>query len=186
MPTALITGASKGIGRSIALRLADDGYDLVIHHRSSEEEANDVARAGVSLAVKTLVVQADLTSVDASTILVEAALDRFDTIDVLINSASMFEADGWEDATMQNIQSHMIVNVFAPLALTRAVANAAEKVDADPGSISVVHSLDQKLTNPNPDYISYTMSKQALEVKTRMLKNEPPLCTLYVFENAKN
>jgi NAD(P)-dependent dehydrogenase (short-subunit alcohol dehydrogenase family) len=169
MPTALITGASKGIGRSIALRLADDGYDLVIHHRSSATEAQDVAEAGVSLGIQSLVVQADLTASDSSAILVEAGLERFGTIDVLVNSASMFEADGWEDATMQNIQSHMIVNVFAPLALTRAVAHAAEQAGADSGSISVVNILDQKLTNPNPDYISYTMSKQALEVQTRML-----------------
>ncbi len=169
MPTAIITGASKRIGRSITLRLADDGYDLLIHHRSSEEQAADVAEVAVSLGVRAIIVQADLSEPDAAQLLVDAALAEFGTVDALINSASMFESDSWHDATSENLHAHMAINVFAPLSLTRAVAHAAESSDADPGSVSVVNILDQKLTNPNPDHISYTMSKQALEVQTRML-----------------
>lgn len=169
MPTAVITGASRRIGRSIALRLADDGYDLVVHHRASAEEAEDVAAVARSLGVESVVVARDLNDPGAAASLVAASLDAFGSVDALVNSASMFESDGWQDVTLETMQAHMAINVFAPLDLTRAVASVASTAEADPGSISIVNILDQKLINPNPDHISYTMSKSALEVQTRML-----------------
>jgi len=169
MPAAIITGASRRIGRAIALRLADDGYDLIVHHRSSADAADDVATVARSLGVESAVVSCDLTDLGSAEKLVGAAFEKFGSVGALVNSASMFEADDWQDVTIEMMQAHMAVNVFAPLDLSRAVASAASKSDADLGSVSIVNILDQKLINPNPDHISYTMSKSALEVQTRML-----------------
>ena len=87
--TALITGASRGIGAACARRLAQDGYQVVINYRTSAEEAMRVEDACAAFGVKTLTWQADVTDYEQCQVMVNAALSEFGAIDVLVNNAGV-------------------------------------------------------------------------------------------------
>lgn len=87
--TALITGASRGIGAACAKRLAQDGYQVVINYRTSAEEAMRVEDACATFGVKTLTWQADVTDYEQCQVMVNAALSEFGAIDVLVNNAGV-------------------------------------------------------------------------------------------------
>src|SRR5271156_5192604 len=108
---ALVTGAAKRLGRAVALRLAEEGCDVVIHYRSSESEARDVVSEVEKLGRRALAVSADLAQVAAIKNLFEQAAQHFRRLDILINSAANFletpfaqvtEAD-WDRALDSNL-----------------------------------------------------------------------------------
>ena len=142
--TAIVTGASKRVGRAIAEALLADGWAVVahVHHDGDEVPAGAVR------------VVADLAEADCAT-RVFAAVEE--PVDLLVNNAARFADDTLTDFDGTEFDRHMAVNVRAPTLLTRAFA---EWVGADGGLI--VNLLDAKLSAPNPDYLSYTLSKVAL------------------------
>src|SRR5271156_2432562 len=82
---ALVTGAAKRLGRAVALRLAEDGADLVIHYRSSQKEAYATAQEVESLGRRALTIPADLTQVADIQNLFEQTARHFGRLDILIN-----------------------------------------------------------------------------------------------------
>lgn len=86
---ALVTGASRGIGRAIALALAVEGADVVINYAGNEAAAKAVAQEIEALGRKALVVQADISSNAAATSLVEQAVKAFGRLDILVNNAGI-------------------------------------------------------------------------------------------------
>lgn len=99
MPSALITGAARGVGRHLALTLAKHGYDVVVHYRSSEAEAQAVAGEATRYGVRALSLQADLTRVDEATALVDAAYRHLGRLDVLINNVGNYHKGPLEELT---------------------------------------------------------------------------------------
>ena len=87
--TALITGASRGIGAAIAKRLAKEGYNIVINYRNSVEEAMRLEDVLTSYDVKTLTWKADVSDFEQCKVMVNAAIDEFGGIDVLVNNAGI-------------------------------------------------------------------------------------------------
>ena len=83
-------------------------------------------------------------------------------LDCLVNNASLFEPDTGAAMDLHGTRQQLEVNLIAPLSLASLMANQ-NAPDAAPGQRSVVHVLDQKVFNLNPDYFSYTVSKLALE-----------------------
>jgi NAD(P)-dependent dehydrogenase (short-subunit alcohol dehydrogenase family) len=166
--TALVTGAARRLGREIALQLAAAGWQVAVHYRGSdadaEQTATDCARAAPGLAFATF--QADLGDETATRELVPAVVDRFGTLDAVVNNASLFEHDSAASFNYDLLQDHLRINTGAPILLAQALH---EHVTARGGSGAVVNLLDQKLWNQNPDFVSYTMSKAALESATTML-----------------
>jgi NAD(P)-dependent dehydrogenase (short-subunit alcohol dehydrogenase family) len=84
----------------------------------------------------------------------------------VVNSASLFEHDTARSFSAANLQSHMATNTAAPVVLAQALH---EHVTSRSAKGAIVNLLDQKLWNPNPDFLSYTLSKAALEAANTML-----------------
>ncbi|NJC34344.1 NAD(P)-dependent dehydrogenase (short-subunit alcohol dehydrogenase family) [Sphingomonas jejuensis] len=162
--TAIVTGAGRRIGRALAEALGADGWTVLLHCNRSVDGAmalRDSLGAG-------RVVVADLVDPNAPAHIV-AALDGLPPPALLVNNASLFDLDGFDDMTVAAWDRHMAINARAPAFLTRAFAAA---VPARAGGL-VVNLLDAKLENPNPDFFSYTVSKMAFagmaEIAARVL-----------------
>src|ERR1700692_1185057 len=86
---ALVTGAARGIGRAIALELASRGAAIVIHYKTSAAEAEVLSADVQALGVEAFVIQGDISSKDDSRRLMEAAMERFKQVDILVNNAAI-------------------------------------------------------------------------------------------------
>lgn len=144
--TAIVTGAGKRVGRAIAESLLADGWAVVAHVR---RESDDVPGGAVRVA-------AELADEDAAQRIAAAALE-VGAPTLLVNNAARFAFDSLDTFDGAEFDAHMAVNVRAPVLLTREFARVAGT-----GDRSVVNILDSKLAAPNPDFLSYTLSKQAL------------------------
>lgn len=168
VPVVLITGAAKRIGRHIALNMAQRGWDIVVHYHRSAEDAAQVVAEIVQLGRRAIAVQADLGSVDQVKKIVPQVLNQLGRLDCIVNNASLFEADSVNDFSQACLDKHMHANLMAPIMLAQAL-HASLPDDAPAGIASVINILDQKLFNLNPDYLSYTLSKAALQTATTTL-----------------
>lgn len=165
MPVAIITGAGKRIGRGLALALAEDGYDIAVHYRSSESEAAATVRAVEELGRRAMTFRADLGVGGEIEAMMADIRGRLGPAECLINSASLFEYDLAESWTVQSFDRHMAVNLRAPLLLAqRMIADLPDGVQG-----CVINLLDQKLFNLNPDFYTYTLSKLGLKGATELL-----------------
>ena len=165
-PVVLVTGAARRIGRAIALDLAAHGHDVALHcHRPSDDAAATLAELR-TLGARAEVFAADLADEAACRALVPAVAEAFGRLDALVNNASRFAYDDAASFGHAEMEAHWRVNAAAPILLTRALHEHLCGREADG---CVVNLLDQKLDNPNPDYLSYTLSKAALQSATVML-----------------
>ena len=151
--TAIVTGAGKRVGAAIAAALLADGWAVVAHVHE--------ARDGVpGNAVK---VVADLDQPDCAE-RIFAAAGALPPPRLLVNNASRFAWDGFGEFSPDEFDRHMAVNARAPALLIEAFAAAHEAGE----DALIVNLLDAKLFGPNPDYLSYTVSKQALAGLTEL------------------
>lgn len=149
--TAIVTGAGKRVGAEIAQALIAEGWCVVAHvHRP-----NDSVPDGAIKAV------ADLGNAACGEDIFAAAAG-LPPVQLLVNNAARFAWDGIDDFNGEELLRHMAVNVQAPILLTQRFVreHPAE------GDGLVVNLLDAKLAAPNPDYLSYTLSKDALAAFT--------------------
>ena len=158
--TVLVTGAAKRLGAVIARRLAVAGWRVAIHYGSSRDEAEALAveLGGVALA-------GDLADRDVPARLIAGASAwAGEPVAGLVNSAYEFTYDDparFDPALLSHL---MAVNLAAPLALARELAGQEGLEDG-----AIVNLLDQKVANPNPDYLSYTCTKLALAGATELM-----------------
>lgn len=121
MPTAIVTGSSRGIGNAIARRFARDGYDVVINYLQSEDRAEaTAAEIRESTDVDSLVVQADVSDPAAVELLVEQTVDRFGGVDHVVNNAGIEEAAPTSDLSVTAFDQVMDTNVNSAFALSKA------------------------------------------------------------------
>jgi NAD(P)-dependent dehydrogenase (short-subunit alcohol dehydrogenase family) len=151
--TAIVTGAGKRVGRDIAAALVADGWNVVAHVHHQSDEAPDGGTRVV----------ADLEALGCADEIFAAA-KGLPPVRLLVNNAARFAWDGFGEFDPGEFSAHMAVNVRAPALLIERFARArAEGEDA-----LIVNLLDSKLASPNPDYLSYTLSKQALAGLTEL------------------
>jgi 3-oxoacyl-[acyl-carrier protein] reductase len=153
---ALVTGASTGIGRAIALLLAREGADVVVHYHRSEEEARTVAGMANAEGVQAYLARADLTKAAEATRLVQEALDRFGRVDILINNAGgairrapVTEASDalWEESFQLNVMSMVrMTRSVLPYMMeqNRGVIVNISSVAAQTGGFQSVHYAAMK------------------------------------------
>lgn len=159
--TAIVTGGARRIGAAIVRALADDGWHVLIHCRDSCAEA-DAVMAGIP-AGRAAVATADLARPDAAE-KVMAGLAGMPPPALLINNASRFTYDSFDDFDVAGWEAHMAANLRGPALLTQAFAKL---LPAGAGGL-VVNLLDAKLAQPNPDFFTYTISKMGLAGLTEL------------------
>jgi NAD(P)-dependent dehydrogenase (short-subunit alcohol dehydrogenase family) len=165
----LVTGAARRLGRAIALDLAAHGWDVALHYRRSAAEAEATAAELRALGARVLPLAADLADETACRALLPAALQALGRVDAVVNSASLFEHDTVGDFRYATLERHLRANTAPALVLAQALAESLAAQPAQDRTGAVVNLLDQKLFNPNPDHLSYTLSKAALQMATTLL-----------------
>ena len=166
VPTVLVTGAGKRLGRAMALGLAAAGWRVAVHYRESAAEAQDTAHACAQLCPGAQCFAADLSDETQTRALLPTVIDRMGHVDAVVNSAALFEHDNADSFSYALMQKHMLTNTAAAIMLAQKLhAHACER----DGTGVVVNMLDQKLWNLNPDFFSYTLSKAALETANTVL-----------------
>jgi NAD(P)-dependent dehydrogenase (short-subunit alcohol dehydrogenase family) len=168
-PVVLITGAARRIGRAIALELARGGFNVAVHHRSSDDDVRPVQAELHEAGASSRAFVADLADETQAEALVPAVVHAFGRLDAVVNNASLFTEDTVDGLSYASIDHHWRVNTAAPIVLARALHRLHRHESADAPTACVVNLLDQKLWNPNPDYFAYTLAKAALHEATVML-----------------
>ena len=164
--TVLVTGAARRLGREIALALATAGWQVAVHYRGSTTDAIETAAECQRLSGASATFDADLQSEDAVRALLPRVVAHFGRVDAVVNNASLFEHDNAESFGFQALEQHLRTNTGAPILLAQALHT---HLTARGGQGAVVNLLDQKLWNQNPDFLSYTLSKAALEAANTVL-----------------
>ena len=142
--TAIVTGGGRRVGAAIVAALLGDGWRVVAHVHHADDAVPDGAEKVV----------ADLADAGCGETIL-AAIDG--PVSLLVNNAARFAWDGFGEASAKEFDAHMAVNARAPMLLIDALARRHPA-----GSEAlVVNILDAKLAAPNPDYLSYTLSKYA-------------------------
>jgi NAD(P)-dependent dehydrogenase (short-subunit alcohol dehydrogenase family) len=162
---ALVTGAAKRIGRAIALRLAELGFDLSLHCHKSVEDAEALAGEIRKLGVQAAVVRADLAREAEVEQLIPEAIQKLGPLGVLVNNASVFERDEALSTSRELWDFHMETNLRAPFVLTQAFARLLPETATG----AVVNLIDQRVWNLTPHFTTYTLSKAGLWTLTRTL-----------------
>jgi len=163
--TALITGAAKRIGRSIAFELSDAGWSVAIHHRSSEMEAEDTVSSILSKGGNAVAIAAELSNEEETLGLIAQTKSLLGPIGCLVNNASIFEYDSIDSVSLQSWNDHMAINLRAPFLLSQSMS--ASLPEGYHGVI--INILDQRVWNLTPHFISYTLSKSGLWTLTQTL-----------------
>ena len=145
--TAIVTGAGKRVGAVIAAGLVADGWAVVAHVHKPEDQVPPGS-------VKVVAELPDRLCADT----IFPAADDLPPVRLLLNNAARCARDGFREISADELDAHLAVNVRAPVLLTEALA--ARHQDGE--DALVVNLLDSKLAAPNPDFLSYTLSKQAL------------------------
>ena len=173
MNAALVTGGARRLGRAMVLALARAGRDVAIHYNGSEAEAEQTAAEARSLGVRAAIFAADLLDLDAAEGLVPRVAAQMGPLSVLVNNASIFEHDTIATATRDSWDRHFGSNLRAPFILSQAFAAQAPKADRTaPEPVAqalIVNMIDQRVLNPTPEHITYSLAKAGLWDLTRML-----------------
>ena len=167
--TALVTGSSRGIGRGIAVRFAQEGADVVINYIGSRDTAEAVRVEVEAMGARGVLVQADVSSTAAVARLIDEAVHALGSLDILVNNAGVQrQAPFWEVAEAEYDQV-MAVNIkgafFAAQAFTRYLRAAAR-----PGRIINISSVHEDIAFPN--FAAYSASKGAMRMMARTLAVE--------------
>jgi pteridine reductase len=160
--TAVVTGAAHRIGRAIALALAGEGADIVIHdhlslHGDCEKLCEEIGRLGV----RSWIVTGDFENHSDYETFISRALKAAGRLDILINNAAVFAADTLRDADFKGLIHHMEINAWAPLVVSRQFA-----LTSTTGKI--INLLDTRIAGYDREHLSYILSKHVMQLLTRM------------------
>ncbi|MGV3524541.1 MAG: SDR family oxidoreductase [Candidatus Sericytochromatia bacterium] len=158
---ALITGGARRLGRVMALTLAARGYDLVLHHRSSAEEAHNLAALAADFGAQTHLIQGDLEDMHFVQSLVTQAQTVFPHLNLLLNNASAFYPQRLQDTDLATLDTMLNLHLKAPLLLTRDFAQHC-------GTGQIVNLIDTQVLKQPTDYVPYILSKKALHELTAL------------------
>jgi len=185
-PVALVTGASRGIGRAIALRLAREGYATVVNYHSNREAAESVVGEVVAAGSRAIAVQADVGAAADRQRLIETTMSKFGRLDLLVNNAGI-TSPGRKDlleATEESWDTVFATNLKGPFFLAqlaaRAMIAAIEKRQIERATIINVSSISAYAASTNR--ADYCMAKAALQMMTWLLADRLAEQNIRVYE----
>jgi pteridine reductase len=160
---ALITGSAVRLGREMALHLAKNGWHLALHYRNSAKDLEDLKATLLSLYPDQFFCTfcADFESTGLTSKLMGQVMDHFGHLDLLINSASVFEPSTLKQTSIDLLIRQMQVNFMTPLILMRDFANTANNGQ-------IINMIDSRIVNNKSDYLAYSLSKKSLWELTKM------------------
>jgi NAD(P)-dependent dehydrogenase (short-subunit alcohol dehydrogenase family) len=159
---ALVTGASKRIGRALAIALADEGVNVVAHDRKAmEAETVKVCDEVVKCGARAWSIVADLERPEEYESLIAWAMKAAGALDILINNASIFLPNTLMDVGFGDVTRHLQVNAWAPFVLSRDFARLADRG-------KIINLLDARITGYDRSHVAYVLSKRMLSVLTTM------------------
>ena len=161
----LVTGGAVRIGREICLNLAKDGFSVAVHYNSSSNEANSLVEKITSNGGTAQSFSGNLSDVSMVENLFSDIKDSLGVVTGIVNNASLFSFDDINSLSKQSWDNHMHVNALVPLLM---ISELSRNIPSDCVG-SVVNILDQKISQPNPDYLSYTASRYAMAGMTETL-----------------
>ena len=164
---ALVTGSAQRVGRAIALELAKNGVNIVVHYHSSDpSEVRETLHDVKSFGVDALEFQADVSQPDDVEKLFSAIQERFGRLDIVVNSASVFQKRELLDVSLEDWDLTMNVNLRAPFLITQHAAKMMAE-NAVPGG-SIVNICDKGVDGPWKAYSHHGVSKSALWALTEI------------------
>lgn len=163
---AIVTGASRGIGRSIALKLGKLGASVVVNYAKNSELAKEVESEIMKMGGQATLARADMRNIDEITALFDSAIEKFDAVNILVNNAGTILYKKVEEVTEDEFDNIFACNVKG---LFFACQQAAKKM-ADGGKIINISSSVTKLMMPT--YGPYAATKGAVEQLTKVLAKE--------------
>ena len=170
--TAVVVNPDSFLGARAVAALAAAGWQVAVHYRHSAPEAQATVADCQALGATSACFAADFDNEAAVRALLPQVLAHFGALDAVVNSASLFEHDDAASFGFASLEKHLRSNTAAPILLAQALhQHLQSRATAGEASVqgAVVNLLDQKLWNQNPDFLSYTLSKAALEAANTML-----------------
>jgi len=159
--TILITGAARRLGRLFALACARAGADIVIHHAHSDEEAAKLKDEIESLGCIARVIASDFGKPDSVSRVIAQAFE-FAPLYALVNNAAIFENISFQNASLEDWNKHLNINLTAPFLLSQEFAKHTN-------TGRIVNILDWRALRPGADHFPYTITKAALAAMTKSL-----------------
>lgn len=164
-PAALVTAGAKRVGRSLALRLAECGFDIALHYKESKLEAESTAKEIGEIGRQCTLFNADLCVSNELENLIPSALAKFPGLCILINNASIWKPGKLIDSTIEDFNSNIKIHLEAPYILTRDFARHAKHGH-------VVNIIDSNVTKNQTAHFAYLLSKKALHDFTLLAAGE--------------
>ena len=166
--TAVVTGASRGVGRATAIRLAEGGANVVVNYLSNDVEALETVRVCQNKGVEAIAVQADVSDMVEAQKLARQTVDRFGQIDLLVCNAGVWEGAPIEDMTEEIWNKVINTNLKSAWATTKACVTPMKK--RPNGAIVMVASTSGQRGEAN--YSNYSASKGGMISFTKALSSE--------------
>ena len=160
--SAIVTGAAKRIGAGIAKALGSQGWFVYLHYNSSSEEAKEVLHEIKSSGGDGQLINMYLSYPDCGEQIINQIDKAAPPVELLINNAARFEYDDLSTINNVSLDQHFFANVRGPILLSKAFFELVKKGQQG----CVINILDNKIFALNPDYLSYTISKAALQCAT--------------------
>ncbi|WP_392530909.1 glucose 1-dehydrogenase [Nostoc sp. C117] len=166
---ALVTGSSQGIGQAIAVRLAQEGADIVIDYRSHEEGAQETLSKVESIGRSGFIVKADLGVVSEVRQLIQSGIEHFGKLDILVNNAGIEKNASFWDVTEADYDAVLNVNLKGVFFATQTFVQHLIETKRT-GKIINISSVHEEL--PFPHFTTYCASKGGVKMMTRNLAIE--------------
>ncbi|MBI5642929.1 MAG: SDR family oxidoreductase [Deltaproteobacteria bacterium] len=159
--TALVTGGAKRIGKEIALGLADEGVNVIIHYLTADKAAGELREELTGKGVGSWTLRADFEKSEYEG-LIERAAGEAGTIDILVNNASIFLKNTLDEISFPDLMDHMRINAWAPFELCRDFHRIMKRG-------KIINLLDSRTDGYDWAHVDYILSKHVFTELTRMI-----------------
>ncbi len=167
--TAIVTGGAVRIGQAITIALAKAGVNIVLHYSHSQKKAEETSATIKKNGGHVTTIQADFSRpISAAKVVMEHAINQFESVEILINNAAIFEKGNLVTTTEEAWDDHFNINLKAPCFLSQAFVSALKKDQP----AQILNIADWRATSPDANYLAYSLTKCGLVAMTYALAKQ--------------